>query len=568
MNVARSASCLVGAAAVAVLVPLVAGRPTTTYGGASAGLLWAEAAACVALLVAGAVDSGGGRWSDVFALGLLWLVPELAGWGAGPTVLRTIAQCCALLLPAVAFGVVARRVVQDIAWRKALSRLGLAAGALAAFSRLLLVDPFLDARCWRNCSTNPLVLVEDPTPGRWLERGSMVVLGMVVLTSMLLLAVSGRQARLRPLPIAVTGVTLVGTLLTTEVLRWVRTEDAVSPTYVVAFLTTQVAAVGLAAAVAGEKLREWLLSLELTRLAGTLRSAPPPGALGAAVGQVVGDPALRIDYWVAGREMYVDAEGRPVSAPEPSRQVTTVARQGQRLARMVHGPEVDGERIDRALGAALRLALENEQLRAATLAELLELQTSRARVVERAAQERQRLERNLHDGAQQRVVALSLLMRMLGNRAADGPRRALAERAQVLTRAALDELRRVARGIYPAVLADTGLSGAVLDLAQTSTDVAVVIDDLSRNRYPGMVESTAYLVIAAALEDARERRAGSLAVSVSDSQGALTVALCSPGSAGELSQELHDQVGALLGELQVRPSSVGTRVRLVLPCAS
>jgi signal transduction histidine kinase len=269
--------------------------------------------------------------------------------------------------------------------------------------------------------------------------------------------------------------------------------------------------------------------------------------------------------------VYVDSDGRPVTGPGdgPPHRVTVVTRRGERLARLVHAPEVDGDRVDRALGAALRLALENEQLRAAALAELKELDESRTRIVERAADERQRLERNLHDGAQQRMVALSLLVRMLGSRATESVERPLADRAEVLTRAALDELRRVARGIYPAVLADAGLTGAVLELAQSSTDVALVVENLPRTRFAGLVETTAYLVVEAALADARAQRAAQLCVRTVTADDALTVALRYPTTQPtRFRRDLLDTVAALGGDLQVRSERSCTEVRLVLPCAS
>jgi signal transduction histidine kinase len=236
----------------------------------------------------------------------------------------------------------------------------------------------------------------------------------------------------------------------------------------------------------------------------------------------------------------------------------------------VHSADLDGNRVDRAFGAALRLALENEQLRAATLAELLELRLSQVRILDRAAGERRRLERNLHDGAQQRLAALLLLTNMVRTRTADNGTLALSERAEVLTRTALEELRRVARGIYPAVLADSGLSGAVLDLAQSSDDVAVVVEGLPDTRLPGRVETTAFLVIVAALSDARARNATELVVSAVRNDTALHVDMSddAPRVVAHPPDDLADQVGALCGVLNVKATATGTKLRLVLPCAS
>ncbi len=195
---------------------------------------------------------------------------------------------------------------------------------------------------------------------------------------------------------------------------------------------------------------------------------------------------------------------------------------------------------------------------------------SRARIVERAENERRHLERNLHDGAQQRVVSLSLLLRMLRNRAPAGTAAALAVRAEALAKATLEELRRVARGIYPAVLADAGLAGAVLDLAESSTDVAIRVGQIPNARYKGTVETTAYLVIAAAIADARSRCATSLSVSALEHDYALVVDIYDDVRSGPSHgcTALVDQVGALGGRLFMEPQPPGTHVRLELPCGS
>src|SRR5205814_7347913 len=133
------------------------------------------------------------------------------------------------------------------------------------------------------------------------------------------------------------------------------------------------------------------------------------------------------------------------------------------------------------------------------------------------------LERNLHDGAQQCVVSLSLLLNLVRSRARKGAELDLAVRAEALTRSTLEELRRVARGIYPAVLSDDGLAGAVLDLAESSTDVAIRVRQVPAGRYNGTVETTAYLVVAAAAADARSRSATTLSVSATDRDGVLVV---------------------------------------------
>jgi signal transduction histidine kinase len=282
----------------------------------------------------------------------------------------------------------------------------------------------------------------------------------------------------------------------------------------------------------------------------------------------VREPGLRLAYWAPTRQSYVDTGGRPTTSaePGPGERVTAIVRRGQTIAAIVHSRRVDGPRLERALGPALRLALENTQLRAAALAELDELSRSRTRVVERGELERRRLERNLHDGAQQRVMALALLVRVLaGSSAVD---QKAGRRAEALTRTLVEELRRVARGIYPAVLADAGLVGAVVDLAERSGDFPVVVGEFPEGRHPGTVETTAYLVIRAGIADARGRGATSVTVAGAHFDGTLRVSVEDDASSAPDSvvTELADQVGALGGTLVMNGTAGRRRAEVVLPC--
>jgi signal transduction histidine kinase len=340
------------------------------------------------------------------------------------------------------------------------------------------------------------------------------------------------------------------------------------------FLVTQIAATVLGAVTASERVLQWRLSVRLARLAVSLGSAPGAGTLTQALRDTLADGRLELRYWAPGRGAYVDPEGHllePVFGQDA--RTTQVRRNGHPVALLVHSPHVDGARLDRALGAALRLALQNEQLRAATLAELDEVQASRTRIVERARVERHRLERNLHDGAQQRVIGLSLMVRMLAGRAqacGDAAVAGLAAQAIVHVRSAVEELRRVARGIYPAVLSDAGLHGAVQDLAESSTDLAVVVDTLPARRYTGAVETTAYQVVAAAIAEARRCGASKVRVRGEEHAGVLRVELIADCASDPRStlHSLTDQVVALSGRLVVEAPDGGNRVLMELPCGS
>ena len=142
--------------------------------------------------------------------------------------------------------------------------------------------------------------------------------------------------------------------------------------------------------------------------------------------------------------------------------------------------------------------------------------------MERAELERRRLERNLHDGAQQRAVSLALLVRLLVDRLR-ATTRSQRSRAEALTRTLVEELRRVARGIYPAVLADAGLIGAVMDLAEQLERPPGRRRGSPRGSVPGHDRETAYLVVRAGIADARSRGATSATVNGRSVDGTLRV---------------------------------------------
>ena len=164
--------------------------------------------------------------------------------------------------------------------------------------------------------------------------------------------------------------------------------------------------------------------------------------------------------------------------------------------------------------AAASMALEHARLQAEVQAQLEQVRASRARIVEAGDAERRRLERDLHDGAQQRLVTLSLALGMARDRAAgaDPELEALITSAGKEAREALTELRELARGIHPAVLTETGLTGAVQALVERSP-VATTITAVPDGRFPAAVEATAYFVVSEALANVAkhamaERRPG------------------------------------------------------------
>jgi signal transduction histidine kinase len=299
-----------------------------------------------------------------------------------------------------------------------------------------------------------------------------------------------------------------------------------------------------------------------------------------ALADALGDRSLTLAFWSRGSERYVDAHGQPVDLPPAtsrSRAVTEIERESVPVAAIVHDAALlDEPGLVRAAGAAAALALENERLEAELKARVAELQASRAKVIEVGFSERRALERNLHDGAQQRLVALSLQLGLAKTKLREDPDVAerILEGARTELASALEELRELARGIHPAILTDRGLAPALEALASRAP-VPVEIDAVPDSRMPMPVEAVAYFVVAESLTNmAKYADAEYASVRVLRENGYAVVEIEDNGiggadpSAGSGLRGLADRLAALDGRLEVdSPPGVGTTVRARIPCA-
>jgi signal transduction histidine kinase len=305
----------------------------------------------------------------------------------------------------------------------------------------------------------------------------------------------------------------------------------------------------------------------------------PPGAVRDALARTLGDPTLELALWLPERESYVDGQGRPVALPESAsdRAVTLLGPDEAPVAALVHDPVLrERPALLEAAGAAARLALENERLQAELRAQLAELRASRARIVSAGDEERQRLERDLHDGAQQRLLGLGLALQLLRGQLGpetNGATDLLTEADNEL-RAALDELRELARGIHPAVLTERGLGAALTTLAERSP-VPVTFAELPRERFAAAAEAAAYFLVSEALANVTKYAGASrVRVSVASLDGVVRVDVDDDGvggadpARGSGLRGLADRVHALDGELEIesRPGD-GTHLRAMIPCA-
>lgn len=305
-----------------------------------------------------------------------------------------------------------------------------------------------------------------------------------------------------------------------------------------------------------------------------------PGKLREALARALHDPGLALAYWLPEQRRYVDLEGRRVQLTEDggSRVATTVEREGRRVAALVHDVSLrDDPELVEAVCAAAGLALENERLQAELRAHLDELRASRVRIVEAADAERRRLERDLHDGTQQRLVSVSMALGLAQSKLGSDPEAAgrILEETRGTLGAALQELRELSQGIHPGVLTERGLGAALQELAYVAP-VSVEFAVALKERLPEAVEAAGYYVVAESLANvAKYASATAVSVRVGRLNGRLRVEVTDDGvggadpARGSGLRGLADRVEALGGAFafESQPGE-GTRLQAEIPCGS
>jgi signal transduction histidine kinase len=295
-----------------------------------------------------------------------------------------------------------------------------------------------------------------------------------------------------------------------------------------------------------------------------------------ALADALGDRSLRLLYRRPGRDEWLDDDGHVVELPAAG--ATLLERDGEPIGAIVHDPALAQEpELVQAAASAAALALDNDRLAAELRARVAELQLSRQRSVTAGMAERRRLERDLHDGAQQRLVALSLQLGLARGQVERDPQAAarMLDAAREELRQALAELRELARGIHPAVLTDRGLDAALESLVDRAP-VPVEVEELPAERLPAAVEAAAYFVVAESLTNiARYAQAHEAHVRVTRVNGAAVVEVRDDGIGGADAgggtglRGLADRLAALDGELEIHsPPGGGTVVRATIPYGS
>lgn len=308
-----------------------------------------------------------------------------------------------------------------------------------------------------------------------------------------------------------------------------------------------------------------------------LQVSPSPASLPDALGRALNDPSVRLAYWLPQFGSWADENGHAVRLPatDEDRVATLIEREGEPTAALIHDPALSDERelLD-GVSAAAAIALENGRLHAELQAGLDEVRGSRERVIEAEQKERKRLEQNLHDGAQQRLIALRLELARLGSHLVDAESRARIDSAREEISISLEELRDVARGLHPAVLSGHGLKVALESLAAGSA-VPVRLKVSVDGRLDESLEVAAFYVVSEGLANVgKHAHAAGATVDVDRSNGQLVVEVADDGVGGaDLDRGsgirgLADRVEGLGGRLRVwTPRGGGTRVRAEMPCA-
>ena len=512
--------------------------------------------------------------------GVAWSLGEWNNPGVGSSAVFTIG----IATPAaLASALVAHAALAYPSGRLAATRqraaIGLAyAGALlVGFAVALFLDP---RRIGCSLCPSNLLLIDGSARvasdmrrvGMWVGALWPVWFAVVAAWSLARRGVPSRRLRWI---VVVSGLAFV-TAAWLETLHSLRTGEIVASTFDHRIWQLEaVAILGMAVGVFRSGLLDRSSRSAMARLVLDLGAAPPPGALRAALARQLDDPDLEIVYRV-GSERWVDAAGAPVDVSTAGRRVTQIEWRGEAVGLLIHRQGVPDPLLVEGLSSAALLAFENERLHAELLARLGDLRASRARIVMTAERERRRLERDLHDGAQQGLVGSSMAIATARTRLVDADPgvASLMDEAGRRVNDAIGSLRELAHGIFPAILADEGLGAAAHVFAERAP-VPLAIVGVPDRRCPPAVESAGYFVVARGAEvltgadpdpdlaAAIHHDADSLVVRVTDRHPR-------QGQSPNVDlTEIEDRVGALEGRVRFGSAEDGSMtIEAEIPCGS
>jgi signal transduction histidine kinase len=428
------------------------------------------------------------------------------------------------------------------------------------------------------CANNLLQVVNDNHKARgWINLRNLLAIPLIVTVIAVLirrwLQASAAQQR-AVAPVLVAGCATLAALTSTVVLDLFGDPLGALPANVYLTLMATVP-VAVLFVFLQRRLARGMVAGLVVELGGPSSSTD----LREALARALGDPSLELAFWFPAEECYVDGDGGVVKLPDEDsgRRSTLVERDGQPIAALLHDPVLEhNAELVSSVCAAASLALENERLQAELRARLVELQASRARLVEATDTERRRIERDLHDGTQQRLVSIAMSLGLLETKLpgqAEAARPLVRETREALA-LALAELRELTHGINPPLLAERGLPAALDELCRRAA-LPTHLDLALDRRLPDQIESAAYFTASEALTNAAKHSHGSEVRVVASYDGHnLTVKVADDGiggattAAGSGLRGLADRVEALGGRFTVSsPPGRGTTLRAEIPCA-
>jgi signal transduction histidine kinase len=565
----RTAMALLPVLAVAAMTLVVARRQPEWALADSTGALSVEIAAGLALAVAGAVVMSRGPDSRSGALlcgaAAAWLIAEWDNPGAPGGIVFTLGMALGVAAPAL----LAHALLVHGSGRLGTTAARLAVGAayaglavLAGTAATLVADPA--ASGCGSCPPNLLRVADAPDAVAWLERwGLRLGAAALAFAAVLVLWRAWRAspaARRTIAPVLVPGVVFLGLVVAQQVhdLRrgWAGTDqldDALR-------LAESVALLAVALGVGWQRLAARRMRGRLAGLVVEMTDAVRPGGLRDLIAAALDDPTLELLYPFEG--VWIDPAGRQGTLPTSEvRGITSLVHNDAVAAVVVHRPGLlDDARLVEELGRAARLAIDHERLQAQQRAQLERLRAARTAIVAATDAERRRLERDLHDGAQQALAALAMAIGVARG-AAEGEHAERMAHAQNHVRAALDGVRALAYATYPAALDEAGLAAALDVLSDWQANVE--LGALPEGRLDPALEASAYFIVAALT-----RTDGDAMVDVNiHHEPAQLVIDVRAGAPPELT-EVEDRVGALSGQLAVNQTPAGdTHVQVGLPCA-
>jgi signal transduction histidine kinase len=503
--------------------------------------------------------------------GLSWFAAELANPATGSAVLFTVglvvAAACPPLVAHVALAYPGGRLGRS-ADRVAIAFAYVTGFVWSGVLATLVYDPAAELCAF--CPANLLSIGADPAIHDVVRRLALVLLiawsSAVMVLAIRQVALASSIRRMFIGPVVVPGAVFVGLIALDAVTRLAGAMAADDVSFALGVLEA-ISLVAMSMGVAWPSLRARRTRSAMARLVVELGSSRVGADVRDVLSRELADPDLEVAYPLSdGRS--IGRDGRPVDVqPASGRAVTPLVRGRDVVAVLRHRRELldDPERIDDVV-AALRVTIEGERLRAELHARLEDLRASRVRIVEAADAERRRLERDLHDGAQQRLVGLAMALRMLDRelevRGNEAWRRLVAEASEEL-QTGIAELRDLAHGIYPAALSGEGLAAALEALQEAST-VAIELGPLPVDRLDPRVEATAYFIVA---ETLRKTAADKMRVDAEREGNRLVVEIDQDAPGPDDLVALDDRVGALDGTIEIHATPTSLAIRVEIPCA-